>query len=90
MEKVLIELVVPANLAGATLLAQAKERLPSVQIDGDYQPVQMDPSPEDTALLGEGEKVVVIRGSIAPEDRDSLKGQPGVLHVWSDARVEPF
>lgn len=90
MEKVLIELVVSANIASGAILTFAEDRLPNVRIDMTYEPVAMEPRPEDRARVGENETVVVLRGTVDRERKDELAGRPGVLRVWTDARVEPF
>jgi len=90
MDKVLIELVVSANIVGAGLFATAEELVPGVRIDRQYEPVQIEPRPEDESLIGEGQKVVVIRGDIESDKRPGIEDHPRVLHIWSDARVEPF
>ncbi|QQO57236.1 MAG: hypothetical protein N838_31685 [Thiohalocapsa sp. PB-PSB1] len=90
METVLIEILVSSHMTGAALMTAAIERLPEVQIDRDYQPVEITPRPDDAARVAIGEKVIVIRGRIASDQRDVAESRPGVLNIWTDTKVAPF
>jgi hypothetical protein len=85
-KQVIVEYQVKAGLSGNEILAQAARELTgsSFRLDRGYQPV---PAPADATT---GEQVVIIRGTVDEARIESLKQQPGVKGVWSDARIEPF
>lgn len=91
MEKVIVELRVPDGLSDAALMADIGSKLPGLQIDPGYPPVEVTPSdPAQVRGAAGGGKVVVIRGQIASGDKPALEAAPGVLGVWSDGPVAPF
>jgi hypothetical protein len=90
MERVLVELIVPAKLDGPAIMAFIRNLLPDIDLDETYLPIEIDPRPEDTSKLSPHDKVVVIRGRLAGGTRTSVEHRKGVLHLWSDSEVEPF
>lgn len=89
MERVMIELLVPEEEAGAEL-AFAAAHLPGAQLDPDYGPIEMTPRPEHAAMARAG-RVILVRGQIEPGARERLLALPHVLSITSDeARIEPF
>ena len=89
MKTVLVELVVAAGLSGGAVLDDAQQRLPGVVIDRTYNPVPMAAAPQGREITPM-QQVVIIRAKIEESTEDQLKALPGVIGVWSDARVEPF
>lgn len=90
MERVIIELVVSAHLSGAVLVDTVADRLPGVEIDRSYAPVEITPRPEDADRLSAVDRVVVVRGTLAEGGRAALEAEPEVLRVWSEAYIAPF
>ena len=62
LERVILELIVAANLSGAPLLSEIAERYPSLSLDDTYEPVEITPRDEERMRLGDQRKVVVVRG----------------------------
>ncbi len=88
--QVIIEIVVAANITGAALISTIDERLPDVIVDENYQPIPIVPADIDMKRISDGERVITIRGMIEQERINDIEKVPGVLHIWRDAKVEPF
>ena len=90
MEKVIVEVMVRPDLSDAALMDEIGGKLPGLQLDPGYPPVDVTPS--DPSRLGviPDARVVVVRGQIAPHDKSTLEAAPGVLGVWSDGPIVPF
>lgn len=90
MEKVIVELITASQLSGAALLGEIESSLPGLQLDPNYPPVEMAPRDPGQAARSPGDRVIVVRGLIAPVDKAALKNAAGVQGVWSDGPVAPF
>lgn len=89
MKTVLVELVVAAGLSGIAVLDDAQHRLPGVSVDRSYNPVPMETAPQGREITPM-QQVVIIRATIEETTEDQVKAIPGVIGVWSDARIAPF
>ncbi|WP_287263267.1 S8 family serine peptidase [Moorena sp. SIO3A5] len=92
MENVLVEMRAPKG-QGANLFYMAGSfRVPSFQIDYDYEPVSMDPETPELAmqLQASDEEVIVVKGKVAQNQIAALEAQPNVIKVWPDTPIEPF
>ena len=89
---VLVELRIPATQAASYALQMAAGlRVSSFQLDTSYDPVPINPSPDQAAqLAAAGEQTVIIRGTIEASKMPELEAQANVVKVWRDTRIEPF
>ncbi|MGH9765903.1 MAG: hypothetical protein ACREAB_00595 [Blastocatellia bacterium] len=90
MKRVIVEVMVPANLSAVATLDNVAQRLHGLVIDRTYEPTPMSAPSQPGLAIAPSQQVVVIRGDIEDSLEDQLKAAPGVIGVWSDARVEPF
>jgi hypothetical protein len=90
MKRVIVEVVVPAHLSASAALDNIAKRLPGLVVDRAYEPVPAPTPPQPGLATGPSQQAVVIRGEIEDSLEEQLKASPGVIGVWSDARVEPF
>ena len=89
MSNVLIELVVAAGLSCSAIMDEAAMRLPGVDLDRTYPPVPMSGTPSESALPAD-QQMVVVRGKLSATTIEQIKSLPGVINIWSDAKIEPF
>lgn len=89
MSNVLIELVVAAGLSCSAIMDEAAMRLPGVDLDQTYPPVPMPVTPSEPALPA-GQQVVVVRGKLSATTIEQIRTLPGVINIWTDAKIAPF
>jgi len=91
-QDVLIEMRIPnADASASAFRFSAGMNLPGFKVDFGYEPIPLQPSPDQRASLdAEGQSTVILRGQIEPEKIAELEAQPNVVKVWKDTYVEPF
>jgi hypothetical protein len=87
MRRVIVELRVPSGAGMEMVMQSPVARVQGFQIDQGYTPVPVERA---GSVTGSGEQVVIIRGTVEEDAEPALRSAPGVVGVWSDARVEPF
>lgn len=85
-----MELIVPDRFSDTEIISFISKSFPEFELDESYPPVEMVPGEKDIAEVSGDEKVVVVRGRLPAEMQAVIESRPKVLHIWSDARVEPF
>ena len=90
MERVLVEVMVPAGLSEAALMDEIGGKLPGLRLDPGFPPIEVTPADPSALAAAPDARVVVLRGRIASADKAALAAAPGVLGVWSDGPVAPF
>ena len=91
-KRVLVEMRVPKGQAKA-LAVQTAARLnvPGFQVDPSYEPVSINPTPDQTARASSAtEESVIIRGTIDESRIAEVEAQPNVIKVWNDTKIAPF
>ena len=92
-ERVLVEIRVPSSLEGADarLSLAAGVDVPGFELDSGFAPVPVSAHAEQAAnLAASSEEVVIVRGTVAPDERAALESQPNVIKVWDDTPIAPF
>ena len=89
---VLVELRVKRGITPAFTMEMASGIIsPSFQLDSEYEPVSVKPSPtQEVALAAAEEETVIVRGTIDEDKISELEAQPNVVKVWRDTRIAPF
>lgn len=90
MERVIVEVMVPAGLSDAALMDEIEGKLPGLRLDPGFPPVEVTPADPSALAATPDAKVVVLRGRIASGDKPALEASRGVLGVWSDGPIAPF
>lgn len=85
-----MELIVPEQFSDTEIISYISMSFSEFKLDESYPPIEIAPGEKDLAKVSGDEKVVVVRGRLPAEMRAEIEGRPKVLHIWSDARVEPF
>ncbi|MHC4642413.1 MAG: S8 family serine peptidase, partial [Planctomycetota bacterium] len=91
-QAVLVELHIPVSIAASDALQMADGLgVSGFQMDTSYDPVPINPTPDqDAKLAAAGEKTIIIRGMIEESKIPQLEAQANVVKVWRDTRIEPF
>jgi hypothetical protein len=90
MERKIMELIVPDRFSDTEIISFISKSFPEFELDESYPPVEIAPGENDIAKVSGDEKVVVVRGRLPAEMLAVIESRPKVLHLWSDAGVEPF
>lgn len=91
LKRVLVEMRVSKSQGTMYASNLAAELNVSFQLDTDYAPVPISPSPNLTEnLTATKEDVVIVRGTIEANKIQELKAQPNVVDVWSDPEIQYF
>ena len=65
--------------------------VPGFELDSGFAPVPVSAHAEQAATLAaSNEEVVIVRGTVAPDERAALESQPNVIKVWDDTPIAPF
>lgn len=89
LKRVLVEMRIPQNQNTMSALNLATElNINSFQLDREYTPVPMSPSPNFSANAED--EVVIVRGEIEENKIQELKDHPQVVDVWDDSVIEHF
>ncbi|MEM7725596.1 MAG: S8 family serine peptidase [Cyanobacteria bacterium P01_A01_bin.45] len=91
-ERVLIELRVARDRGSITANEMAGGiNLSGLQIDTNYQPIEVNPTQELAgSLIAANDKTVIIRGAIAQNQIAELEAQPNVVKVYKDTPIAAF
>lgn len=91
-KRVMIEMHQPRS-AGASFALQTAGsfNVSGFQLDTEFDPIPMSPTPEQAASFSStDEEVIVVRGVVDANQIAELEAQPNVIKVWEDSEIRPF
>jgi serine protease AprX len=91
-QNVLVEFRISTTQAASDALQMATGvQVTSFQPDTSYDPIPVNPAPDQAArLAASGEQTVIIRGTIEANRIPELEAQANVVRVWKDTPIKPF
>ncbi|XQQ07781.1 MAG: S8 family serine peptidase [Leptolyngbya sp. IPPAS B-1204] len=90
LQSILVELKVPRNQEMAAMQLVQERTIASFQMDTNYDPIPMNPSPEMAVQFAEDEEIMIVRGQIEASRIPELEAQPNVIKVYRDTPIAPF
>jgi subtilisin family serine protease len=90
LQSILVEMKVPKSQGMAAMQLAQDRTIASFQVDTNYEPIPMSPSPEMATQFAEDEEIMVVRGQIEESQIPELEAQPNVIKVYRDTPIAPF